>query len=61
MNDSEKLTKIEEHIAVNAVYYMNLLLDKNLPEFKRTYLEGQLNMLRKLESEFFNGKARIDF
>lgn len=61
MSDSEKLTKIEEYISINTVYYKNLLSDPDITGLQKNYLEGKISALRNIEKEFFNGQARIDF
>lgn len=61
MNPSVKLKKMEEYIRVMTVYYMNLLLDKDLPDFKKSYLQGRIEMLNTMNKEFFDGNAKIDF
>lgn len=60
MTDKEKLQQFENHIHIQTVYYMNLLIDKDLPDFKKDYLQGKLDMLNSMNEQFFNGKAQTD-
>jgi hypothetical protein len=61
MNDSDKLKRIEGYIHVQTAYHMTLLLEKDLPDYKKDYLQGRLDMLNAMNKDLFNGKAQIDF
>jgi hypothetical protein len=61
MTDEKKLEQIQGYIHVKTVYYMNLLLEDNLPDFKKNYLQGRLDMLNTMNKELFDGKAQMNF
>lgn len=61
MSDKEQLQQVKSFIHVQTVYYMNLLLEEDLPEFKKSYLQGKLDMLKSMNKQLFNGKAQVDY
>jgi hypothetical protein len=59
MSNEHKLQEVKNYIHIHTVYYMNLLLDKDLPDFKKNYLQGRLDMLKAMNKELFDGKAQL--